>query len=362
MQPKFIDKLIELKKKYKDLTAILSSEQIMQDYKRYRELSKEYALIEPIVLLFKEYEKNLLLIDDSEKFFIEDCDKDLKKIAHDDILYLSNHNDELIKKIKLMLLPQDDKDSRNIFLEIRAGTGGNEAAVFAGNLFRMYTRYIESNNWTIEIINMNHGEHGGYKEIIARVIGHGVYSKLKFESGVHRVQRVPITDAQGRIHTSTCTVAIIIESTEIDSIDINPADLKIDTFRSSGAGGQHVNVTDSAIRITHIPTNIIVECQNERSQHKNRAYAMSLLKSRLLIAEQEKQRQKEVQIRRNLVGTGDRSERIRTYNFPQGRLTDHRINLTLYQLDKIMEGELQIIIDSLIQEHQTDQLISNFED
>jgi peptide chain release factor 1 len=319
-------------------------------------LAKEYASFEPIVSAFIEYNNNQQKIIDTEKIFQEEQDVDLKAMATEDLYHLRQNNRELTEKIKALLLPCDPNDDRNVFLEIRAGAGGNEAAIFAGDLFRMYTRYVEDAGWQIEIMNSSAGEHGGYKEIISRIIGKGAYSKLKFESGVHRVQRVPDTEAQGRIHTSTCTVAVIAEADEIDEIDINSADLKIDTYRSSGAGGQHVNVTDSAIRITHLPSGVVVECQDERSQHKNRARAMSLLKARLLAAEQEKQRKEQAQTRRNLIGTGDRSERIRTYNFPQGRLTDHRINLTLYQLDKIMEGNLKPIIDPLIQEYNADQL------
>ena len=254
------------------------------------------------------------------------------------------------------MLPKDPHDDSNIFLEIRAGTGGDEAAIFAGDLFRMYHRYAETRGWQVEVLSESSGEHGGYKEIISRIIGQGAYSRLKFESGAHRVQRVPETEAQGRIHTSACTVAIMPELDEVEQVAINPADLKVDTYRASGAGGQHVNKTDSAIRITHLPSGLIVECQDERSQHKNRARAMSLLQARLLAMEQEKQQKQQQQTRRLLVGTGDRSERIRTYNFPQGRLTDHRIGLTLYKLDQIVQGDLDPVLEPLIQEHQADQL------
>jgi peptide chain release factor 1 len=257
-----------------------------------------------------------------------------------------------------LLLPKDQNDERNIFLEIRAGAGGDEAAIFVGDLYRMYSRYAEKQGWQLELISENSAEQGGYKEIICRMSGTDVYAQLKFESGAHRVQRIPQTEAQGRIHTSTCTVAIIPEVAEIEAVDINPADLRVDTYRASGAGGQHVNKTDSAIRLTHIPTGIVVECQEERSQHKNRAKAMTLLKSRILSAQQEKQAAEQAQTRRNLVGTGDRSERIRTYNYPQGRITDHRINLTLYKLSEIMEGDITALADALRQEHQADQLAS----
>jgi peptide chain release factor 1 len=258
--------------------------------------------------------------------------------------------------LQILLLPSDPNDTANVFLEIRAAAGGDESAIFAGDLFRMYSRYAETQGWRVEVINSNQGEHGGYKEIIVRIEGDKVYSQLKFESGAHRVQRVPVTESQGRVHTSTCTVAVMPEAKEIEEININPADLKVDTFRASGAGGQHVNKTDSAIRITHLPTGVVVECQDERSQHKNRARAMSLLQAKLLSSEQDKQRAQQAAARRNLVGTGDRSERIRTYNFPQGRLTDHRINLTLYKLDEIVEGDLGPVIRPLAAEHQADLL------
>ncbi|GAH00272.1 unnamed protein product [marine sediment metagenome] len=254
------------------------------------------------------------------------------------------------------MLPKDLNDERNVFLEIRAGTGGDEAAIFAGDLFRMYAHYVEDKGWRVEILSSSLGDHGGFKEIIAKVIGKGAYSKLKFESGVHRVQRVPVTEAQGRIHTSACTVAVFPEAEKIDEIDINPTDLRIDTFRSSGAGGQHVNVTDSAVRITHLPTGVVVECQDERSQHQNRLKAMALLQARLLAAQREKQRREQAATRKSLIGSGDRSERIRTYNFPQGRLTDHRINLTLYKLEAIIEGALDDVIEPLIRAHQAELL------
>jgi len=258
--------------------------------------------------------------------------------------------------LQKLLLPTDPHDNSNVFLEIRAGTGGDEAAIFAGDLFRMYARYAESRRWQIEVISQNEGEHGGYKEIISRVIGQGAYSRLKFESGAHRVQRVPATESQGRIHTSAATVAVMPELDEVEATDINPADLKVDTYRSSGAGGQHINKTESAIRITHLPTGIVVECQEERSQHKNRAKAMGLLQSRIYEGERQKQASEQAETRKNLVGSGDRSERIRTYNFPQGRVTDHRINLTLYKLDEILVGSVDQVIEPLINEYQADQL------
>ncbi len=280
----------------------------------------------------------------------------MRKLASDDLNELRARIDALELEIKALLVPKDPHDEANVFLEIRAGTGGDEAAIFAGDLFRMYSRYAEEKRWKLEILNERPGEHGGFKEIISRIEGEHVYSQLKFESGVHRVQRVPQTESQGRIHTSACTVAILPEADEVEDIDIPKSDLRIDTYRSSGAGGQHVNKTDSAVRLTHIPTGLVVECQDERSQHKNRARAMSLLKARLLDMAQQKQQQEQAQSRRLLVGSGDRSERIRTYNFPQGRLTDHRINLTLYKLGEIMEGHLEEVIQPLVQEHQAEAL------
>ncbi len=356
MQPSVVTKLDTLQHRHQEISELLAKPEVINDQNRYRNLSKEYASLEEIVNCFTSYNTNQQKIGDAEDILQHESDSELKELAKEELVLLNQEAVKLVDKLHSLLLPQDENDERNIFLEIRAGAGGDEAAIFAGDLFRMYSRYVEDSGWQIEIINSNQGEHGGYKEIIARVIGKGVYSKLKFESGVHRVQRVPATEAQGRIHTSTCTVAVIAEADEIDSIDINPADLKIDTYRSSGAGGQHVNTTDSAIRITHLPSGVVVECQDERSQHKNRARAMSLLKARLLAFEQEKQRKEEAATRKSLVGTGDRSERIRTYNFPQGRLTDHRINLTLYQLDKIMEGDLNPFIEPLIQEYNADRL------
>jgi peptide chain release factor 1 len=285
---------------------------------------------------------------------LKEDDAELRALASEEIGECRRRLETLAGEINLLLLPRDPADEANIFLEIRAGTGGDEAGLFAGDLFRMYTRYAERRSWQVEILSSNESELGGYKEIIARVIGHGAYSVLKFESGAHRVQRIPATESQGRIHTSACTVAILPEADEITDIEINPADLKVDTFRASGAGGQHVNKTDSAIRITHLPTGVVVECQDERSQHKNRARALSLLKARLLQSERDRQTAQQAQNRRNLVGSGDRSERIRTYNFPQGRVTDHRINLTLYKLGEALEGDLDLIIQPLLNEHQAD--------
>ncbi|TAK79295.1 MAG: peptide chain release factor 1, partial [Gammaproteobacteria bacterium] len=353
MKPSIHTKLQRLMSRYDELKEMLSDPKVTEDLNRYRELTKEYAQIEPFVQMFLQHqvdEKQLV----EAKALAEEEDPELQQLAKQEIKQIEEQMGQLEDKLLVALLPRDPNDDNNIFLEIRAGTGGDEAAIFAGDLCRMYMRYAENKGFKLEIISESHGEHGGYKEVIVRIIGQGAYSRFKFESGVHRVQRVPATEAQGRIHTSTCTVAILPEQEEIESIDINPADLRIDTFRASGAGGQHVQKTDSAIRITHLPTGTVVECQDERSQHKNRARAMSLLKARILSAEREKQQKQQAEARRSLVGTGDRSERIRTYNYPQGRLTDHRINLTLYQLPQIMEGEVDPVIEALIHEYNAD--------
>lgn len=287
---------------------------------------------------------------------LNDADSDVRDMARDELETGGESLEAMESQIQTLLLPRDPNDSHNVFLEIRAGTGGDEAAIFSGDLFRMYSRYAENQGWKMEVLSERSGDHGGYKEIIIRVEGRNVYAQLKFESGAHRVQRVPDTESQGRIHTSACTVAVMPEAEEVDQVEINKSDLRVDTYRASGAGGQHVNKTDSAVRITHIPSGVVVECQDERSQHKNRARAMSLLQAKLLTSAQDKQASETAETRRNLVGTGDRSDRIRTYNFPQGRMTDHRINLTLYKLDEVMEGELSAIIGPLRQEYQADQL------
>lgn len=360
MEKSLHTKFATLDDRYVEIGTLLSQAEIINDQDKYKNLSKEYAQLETVVLTYRRY-KNVLEELQEVNVMLNDSDKELRNLAQSEYENLQKQQEILESELQILLLPKDPNDQKNVFLEIRAGTGGDEASIFAGDLFRMYSYYATSQRWQLEVISSSLGEHGGFKEIITMIRGEGVYAKLKFESGVHRVQRVPKTEAQGRIHTSTCTVAVFPEVDEIDTIVINPADLKVDTFRSSGAGGQHVNTTDSAIRITHIPTGTVVECQEERSQHKNRAKAMALLQSRILSSEQEKQHQQQAETRRNLVGTGDRSERIRTYNFPQGRLTDHRINLTLYSLDKIMEGAIDQVIDPLIQEHQAD-LLANFND
>jgi len=348
-------KLDTLAERLEEINALLADADTVQDTNKFRDLSKEYAQLNPIINCFNSYKQALDDLSTAE-LMLEDDDADMREMAGEEIKAAKQQRDDLEAELQILLLPTDPHDESNVFLEIRAGTGGDEAALFAGDLFRMYTRYAENQGWKTEVISEHEGEHGGYKEVVLRIIGKGVYSNMKFESGGHRVQRVPETESQGRIHTSACTVAIMPEVEAVEEIDINPADLKVDTFRASGAGGQHVNKTDSAIRITHLPTGTVVECQDERSQHKNRARAMSLLQARLLTAERDKQTTAQAEQRRDLIGSGDRSERIRTYNFPQGRLTDHRINLTLYKLADILEGDMSQVIDPLRHEHQTDLL------
>lgn len=356
MKTSIKQKLNNLAERYDEISALLAEPEIQNDQNRYRTLSQEYAQIDPIVDCYKNYQHIQAELDAAREM-TSDEDPELREMAREEVSKAEQQLQKMQQQLQILLLPKDPNDNRNIFLEIRAGTGGAEAAIFAGDLARMYHRYAENKGWKIETISENRGEHGGYKEIILRVSGQDVYSRLKFEAGTHRVQRVPETESQGRIHTSACTVAIMPEADEVDEIDINPAELRIDTFRASGAGGQHVNKTDSAIRITHLPSGIVVECQDERSQHKNRARAMSLLKARLLSAEQEKLDSEQAASRKLQVGSGDRSERIRTYNFPQGRITDHRITLTLYKLDEIMQGGLDHIIEPLINEHQAELLL-----
>ncbi|MDD5266748.1 MAG: peptide chain release factor 1 [Methylococcales bacterium] len=348
-------KLENLCERYDEIAALLSEPEVQSNQNRFRALSQEYAQIAPLVDCYKRYEQALKTLA-SAKEMASDNDPELREMAKEEVNEAEDLIETLDHELQVLLLPKDPNDNRNIFLEIRAGTGGDEAAIFSGDLSRMYQRYAERKGWQTEIISESQGDHGGYKEVILRIAGRDVYSQLKFESGAHRVQRVPETESQGRIHTSACTVAIMPEVEEVDAIDINPADLKVDTYRASGAGGQHINKTESAIRITHIPSGVVVECQDERSQHKNRARAMSLLASRLLSAEQEKQHAEQSATRKLQVGSGDRSERIRTYNYPQGRLTDHRINLTLYKLDDIMQGGLEHVIQPLISEHQAELL------
>ena len=355
MNPSMLAKLEQLATRHEEVSALLAEPDIINDNDRFRTLSVEYAQLEPVVDSFRAYRR---VLDDlaSAHDMAGDSDPDLRALAQDELLEAETRRTEQERALQVLLLPRDPHDAGNVFLEIRAGTGGDEAALFAGDLLRMYHRYAELRGWTLEPLSESPGEHGGYKEVITRIIGQGAYSRLKFESGAHRVQRVPETEAQGRIHTSAATVAVLPELAEVEQIEINPNDLRVDTYRASGAGGQHVNKTDSAIRITHLPSGIVVECQDERSQHKNRSRAMSLLQAKLLATEREKQTTAQAQTRKLLVGSGDRSERIRTYNFPQGRVTDHRINLTLYRLTEILAGNLDSIIEPLINEYQADQL------
>jgi len=350
-------KLSALTDRFDEVSALLSDPDVMADRDQFTALSREFSELDPVIACFRKYEELGVEQHDSEQLS-QDDDAEMREMAQEDLQRISTELAQTEQELMKLLLPKDPNDASNVFLEIRAGTGGDEAALFAGDLFRMYSKFAERKGWQTEILNARAGEHGGYKEIITRVAGQDVYSQLKFESGAHRVQRVPETESQGRIHTSACTVAVMPEADEISEIEINKADLREDTFRASGAGGQHVNKTDSAIRLTHLPSGIVVECQDERSQHKNRARAMSLLQAKLMDIAQSEAQAEQAETRRNLVGSGDRSERIRTYNFPQGRITDHRINLTLYKLDEVMEGALEQLVDPLVQEHHTDQLQS----
>ena len=346
-------RLERVAERFEEVTGLLADPQIQSDQDRYRALGREYAQLEPVVRCFRDHEAFAAEIRSAEEML---DDPEMAPLAREALADARARQAALEPELERLLIPPDPNDERNVFLEIRAGTGGAEAALFAGDLLRMYLRYAELRGWRTEAVSASPGEHGGYKEVVTRIAGQGVYSRLKFEAGTHRVQRVPETEAQGRIHTSACTVAVLPEAQSIDAVDVNPADLRIDTYRSSGAGGQHVNKTESAIRITHLPSGIVVECQDERSQHKNRARAMALLQARLLAVAQERQASEQATSRRLQVGSGDRSERIRTYNFPQNRLTDHRIGLTLYQLDEVMEGALDAVIDPLTREYQAEQL------
>ena len=348
-------KLESVRDRFEELAGLLADPEVIGDQNQFRELSKEYSRVEPIVKLFSDFES----IDDdmaAAREMAEDSDDEVREMGEEELATLETRHEKLELELQKALIPPDPHDDSNVYLEIRAGTGGDEAAIFAGDLFRMYSRYAEAMGWKVEILSAREGEHGGYKEIISRITGSRIYAALKFESGAHRVQRVPATESQGRIHTSACTVAVLPEVDEVEAEEINPADLRVDTYRASGAGGQHVNKTDSAVRLTHLPTGIVVECQDERSQHKNRARALSLLQARLLDAQIAEQQTEQAEQRKLLVGSGDRSERIRTYNYPQGRVTDHRINLTLYKLDEILEGGLDQVVQPLVNEYQADQL------
>jgi peptide chain release factor 1 len=353
MKPSLLSKLDQLTERLEELNDLLMQEGVTSDMDNYRKLTREHAELGPLVGLYKAYRQ----ADENVKSAHEMLsDPEMKEMAQEEIGAAKSRMEQLEVELQKMLLPKDPNDERNIYLEIRAGTGGDEAALFAGDLLRMYTRFAERNRWQIEMVSESPSEIGGYKEVIVRVIGFGAYSKLKFESGGHRVQRVPTTETQGRIHTSACTIAVMPEADEVEDVNINPADIRIDTFRASGAGGQHINKTDSAVRITHMPTGIVVECQDDRSQHKNKASALKVLAARIKDVQLREQQAKEAATRKSLIGSGDRSERIRTYNFPQGRMTDHRINLTLYKLDFIMDGDLQELTNALVAEHQAEML------
>jgi peptide chain release factor 1 len=355
MKESILEKLQLMTDRHEEVRALLGDPSVIGNQNYFRALSKEYAEQELIVEAYKDY----ILVEEKiseARLLLRDSDLDIRGMAEEEITLETEKLSSIVIAIQKLLLPKDTNDEKNVFLEIRAGTGGDEAAIFSGDLFRMYCKYAESKKWKVEIISENLGDHGGYKEIISLIIGQGVYSKLKFESGAHRVQRVPDTESQGRVHTSACTVAVMPEVDALDDIDIKKGDLRVDTFRASGAGGQHVNKTDSAIRITHLPTGLVVECQDERSQHKNKARAMALLSSRLKNAQEVVAAENLAEERRSLVGSGDRSERIRTYNYSQGRITDHRINLTLYKLGEVMEGQLDEVIQPLVNEHQADLL------
>jgi peptide chain release factor 1 len=359
MKPSMQKKLAALSDRIEELNTLLSSETITNDMDHYRKITKEHSDITPIVDEYHAYKKNEENLNEAQSML---SDPEMKEFAQEEIeqckLKLVTIEDNLQK----LLLPKDPSDEKNIFLEIRAGTGGDESALFAGDLFRMYSRYTERQGWKMEIVSSSESEVGGYKEIIMKIIGQGAYSKLKFESGGHRVQRVPDTETQGRIHTSACTVAVLPEADEISDVIINPAEIRLDTYRASGAGGQHINKTDSAVRITHLPTGIVVECQDDRSQHRNKAQAMSVLAARIRDAQIREQQSKLASDRRSLIGSGDRSERIRTYNYPQGRITDHRINLTLYKIEAITDGDMEELINALSNEHQADLLAGFAED
>ncbi len=353
MKDSIRNRLLTIEHRFEEISRLLSQPEVMADQNQFRDLSLEYAQLEPVVKVWGQWQSNLARIQDSQSMLE---DPELKDLATEELDQAQTEQEALDEQLNLLLLPKDPDDENNIFLEIRAGTGGDEAAIFAGDLLRMYARFAERQGWQVDILSANAGEHGGYKEVIARIIGRSVFSQLKFESGTHRVQRVPETESQGRIHTSACTVAILTEREDIEDVAINDNDLRIDTYRASGAGGQHVNTTDSAIRITHLPSGIVVECQDERSQHKNKARALSLLRARLIESERNRQVEETAASRKLQVGSGDRSQRIRTYNFPQGRVTDHRISLTLYKLDEVLAGGLEWIIDPLRQEHQAEAL------
>lgn len=356
MTPEIKAKLQTASERHEEIGHLMSDPNVMSDQNKFRDLSKEYASLEDLVKTFEHFTEAELEIQEAQEML---ADPEMKELAQESLSEAQTNLEKHEKDLQILLIPKDPDDDKNIFLEVRAGTGGDEASLFAGDLFRMYSRYSENRKWSVSIVSVSEGEHGGYKEIIAQIDGDGVYSRFKFESGTHRVQRVPATESQGRVHTSACTVAILPVNDAIEDFHINPADLRVDTFRASGAGGQHVNKTDSAIRLTHLPTGIVVECQDQRSQHKNKARAMTLLQSRITDIEKDKQASEQSEARKLQVGSGDRSQRIRTYNYPQGRITDHRINLTLYKLAEVMDGDLNQVIEPLILQNQADLLTEN---
>jgi peptide chain release factor 1 len=353
MKASIAAKLAQLSARLEELNQLLSSENVTADLDNYRRLSREHAEISPVVKLYEKHRAAEQEVHGAQTMI---SDPEMKELAEAEIREGKQKLVQIEAELQRRLLPHDPNDDRNTFLEIRAGTGGDESALFAGDLIRMYSRYAERHGWRVEVVSQSQGEQGGFKEIIAKISGQGAYSRLKFESGGHRVQRVPATETQGRIHTSACTVAVMPEADEIGEVVLNPAELRVDTFRASGAGGQHINKTDSAVRVTHLPTGIVVECQDDRSQHKNKAQALSVLAARIKDKQLRERQAKEAATRKSLIGSGDRSERIRTYNFPQGRVTDHRINLTLYKIDQIMDGDMDDLVNALIAEHQTEQL------
>jgi peptide chain release factor 1 len=359
MKPTIASKLAQLSARLEELNMLLSSEDVTRDMDNYRRLTREHAEIDPVVELYAAYGKAERDVAAAQELA---GDPEMRELADAEVREGRQKLEQIEAELQKLLLPRDPSDERNIFLEIRAGTGGDESALFAGDLFRMYARYAERQGWRVEVVSESPSELGGYKEVIAKILGQGAYSKLKFESGGHRVQRVPDTETQGRIHTSACTVAVMPEADAIEDVVLNPAELRIDTFRASGAGGQHINKTDSAVRVTHLPTGIVVECQDERSQHKNKAQALSVLAARIKDKQMREQQAKQAATRKSLIGSGDRSERIRTYNFPQGRVTDHRINLTLYKIDQIMDGALDELVAALQAEHQAEQLAAMAEE
>ena len=353
MKPSILEKLTQLEQRLEEVTHLLSSEQATNNMDQYRKLTQEHAELTPVIETFQAYQQTQQDMSEAEEML---GDPEMKNFAQEEIQQAKAKQEKLAQQLQTQLLPKDESDDKNVFVEVRAGTGGDEAALFAGDLVRMYTRYAERNGWRVEDVSVHDSELGGFKEAIIKIEGYGAYSRLKFESGGHRVQRVPVTESQGRIHTSACTVAVMPEADELSNITLNPADLRIDTFRASGAGGQHINKTDSAIRVTHLPTGMVVECQDDRSQHKNKAQALSVLAARLNDKQRQERHAKEAAERKSLIGSGDRSERIRTYNYPQGRVTDHRINLTLHKLDFIMDGDLNELTSALITEHQAELL------